>query len=250
MLKTPYWLPLPLLLVAPQALALVPPEYKEPEDRLDAEVELGLQFTSGNSESSNFNGRGKLVYDADAAKHETVLKAYFASDNQSTTAEQYTLEYQLDYKLGGSNYIYGRSELLWDKFGSFTRQQIYSAGYGSTLVDRRHTKLSLEVGGGYRYNEPNLTDADQGGRRSTDEGIARFSGKFSQRLHEYTTFNTEGAVETGNRNTVATLKMSIRNQLWADLALKIGTDLKFTDRVPENSERTDIISTVNLLYTF
>ncbi|WP_286340460.1 DUF481 domain-containing protein [Ferrimonas sp. YFM] len=248
MLKTPYWLP--MLLIAPQALALVPPEYKEPEDRLDAEVELGLQYTSGNTESSNFNSRGKLVYDGDAAKHETVLKAYFASDNQSATAEQYTVEYQLDYKLSGSNYLYGRSELIWDRFGSFTQQQIYSAGYGSTLIDRRHTKLSLEAGGGYRFNEANLTDDDADQSSSTDEGIARFSGKFEQRLHEYTTFNAEGAVETGNRNTVATLKMSIRNQLWADLALKIGTDIKFTDRVPENSERTDIISTVNLLYTF
>ncbi|WP_035416276.1 DUF481 domain-containing protein [Ferrimonas kyonanensis] len=238
-------------LLSPSVWALVPPEYKEPEDRLDAEVELGLQYTSGNTESSNFNSRGKIVYDAEAARHETNLHAYFASDNQSTTAEQYTVQYQLDYKLKGTQYVYGRSELIWDRFGSFTQQQIYSFGYGYSPIDHRHTKLSLEAGAGYRYNKPNLSDSDtDSDGSSTDEGIARFAGKLEQRLHEYTTFNAEGAVETGNRNTIATLKLSIRNQLWADLALKIGTDVKYTEKVPENSEKTDIISTVNLLYSF
>lgn len=231
-------------------MALVPPNYTEPEDPFNAEIELGMQYTSGNTDSSNFNSRSKLNYDVSKYHHETVLKAYFASDSKDTTAEQYAVQYQLDYDLRGSKYIYGRGELNWDRFGSFTQKQSYSFGYGYSPIDRRHTKLSLEVGAGYRYNKPNTDDSTEESQSAKDEGIVRMASKFEQRLHEYTTFNLDGAVESGNRNTIATLKASLRNHLWANLALKIGIDVEYTDKVPESTEQTDIISTVNLLYKF
>ncbi|WP_345332088.1 DUF481 domain-containing protein [Ferrimonas pelagia] len=244
-------LPLLFLMFSLPALALVPPNYKDPVNRFTAELELGMQYNSGNTNSANFNTRSKLIYDGDNAKHEGNLRGFFASDNNSTTAEQYQLQYQLDYKLEGSHYLYGRTELLIDRFGSYERQNTISGGYGFTPLDKKQTKLSLEGGLGYRYNRANLSNStDPAQRASEEEAIVRLASKLEHRMQEYTTFNADTTLETGNNNTIANINLSYRNQLWADLALKIGMDIKYTDKVPEGTENTDVISTINLLYTF
>ncbi|SHH96378.1 DUF481 domain-containing protein [Ferrimonas marina] len=240
-----------LLFATGPAFALVPPDYKEPTTDFTAELELGLQYNSGNTESSSFNSRGRLIYDMENARHDTTLRGYFASDNETTSAEQYQVQYQLDYKLEGTRYVFGRADMLWDRFGSYVQQHIASVGYGYNPVDRKHTKWTLEGGVGYRYNEANLSNTEDPDQNATDdEAIVRIASKLEHRLQEYTSFNADATIETGSLNTVANLNLSYRNQLWADLALKIGMDIKYTDVIPEGTEHTDVISTVNLLYTF
>ncbi|WP_345316260.1 DUF481 domain-containing protein [Ferrimonas gelatinilytica] len=243
-------LSIPILLFPGAALALVPPDYKEPTTKYLAELELGMQYNSGNTNSSNFNTRGKLVYDIENARQELVLRGYFASDNKETSAEQYQIQYQVDYKLQGTRYLFGRADLLWDRFGAFEKQHTLSSGYGFTPLDIKNTKLSLEVGAGFRYNQANLSNsATPEQNRKDEEAILRLASKFEHRLMEYTSFNADANVEYGQSNTIANLNLSYRNQLWADLALKIGMDIKYTDQVPEGTKHNDVISTVNLLYT-
>ncbi|WP_051201967.1 DUF481 domain-containing protein [Ferrimonas senticii] len=237
------------LLVSAPALAIVPPNYSEPEEPFAAEVEFGMQYTSGNSDSNSFNSRVKMVYDGDNARHETGLRGYFASDDESTSAEQYQALYQLDYKLENDRYVFGRSELKWDRFGSYTDQHTFSSGYGWTQYETSSTELTLELGGGYRYNRANLEEGSDE-EPSTSEGIFRAAAKFEHQLHEYTTFTADATVESGNVNTVADLKLAYRNHFWADLALKFGVDISYTDNVPDGTKNTDVISTVNLLYSF
>ncbi|ADN74739.1 protein of unknown function DUF481 [Ferrimonas balearica DSM 9799] len=241
---------LPALLFSAPSLALVPPNYSDPPTDLDAEVELGMQYNSGNTNSANFNTRGKLVYDTENARQEAVARAYFAADDEKTTAEQYQLQYQSDYKLEGTQYLYGRGDMLWDRFGSYLKQFTYSFGYGYTPLDAKRTKVTLEVGAGYRYNEANLSNSDDMSDPTNDEGIVRLASKLEHRLQEYTTFNADASVETGNRNTIANLNLAYRNQFWADLALKVGFDIKYTDKVPVGTENHDVVSTVNLIYSF
>ncbi|WP_298442074.1 DUF481 domain-containing protein [uncultured Ferrimonas sp.] len=240
---------IPTLLLCTPAWALVPPNYNEPKRKLSSEIELGMQYTSGNSETSNFNSRIKAVYDGDGARHEVGLRGYFASDDGDSSAEQYQALYQLDYKLPATQYIFGRGEFKWDRFGSFSRQHTLSSGYGRTPYETKDSKLSLEAGLGYRYNYANLDD-DSLDDPSSDEGIFRIASKWRHQLQEYTVVTADASVETGNLNTVAELKLAYRNQFWADLALKFGIDFSYTDDVPEDSKNTDVISTVNLLYSF
>ncbi|QIZ78659.1 DUF481 domain-containing protein [Ferrimonas lipolytica] len=238
-----------LFLSAP-AMALVPPNYSDPEKNLSSEIELGMQYTSGNSDTSNFNSRVKAIYDGDAARHEWGVWGYFASDEDETSAEQYQFQYQLDYKLAGSEYIYGRGDLKWDRFGSYTRKHTFSSGYGWTPYETKDSELILEVGLGYRYNKVSVSEESDDDLNKKDEAIFRTAAKWEHKLQEYTTFTADATIETGDVNTVADLKLAYRNQFWADLALKFGVDITYTDKVPEDSEKTDVISTVNLIYSF
>ncbi|NMH65278.1 DUF481 domain-containing protein [Shewanella salipaludis] len=237
-----------LLCLALPAFALVPPDYQEPPSDFTAEIEAGFQLNTGNTESSSFNGRTMLVYDTQVAKQEGTFKAYFASDSEKTTSEKYNVQLQSSLKLDGG-YIFGRGELTWDQFGSYTRIYTLSSGYGFDVISSDKTKFSLEVGPGYRYNLPAATDTDPDPAANKDL-ILRTAAKFSQKLQEYTSLNADLTAEAGEDNSTLTLEMNYKNLLFQDWAFKIGVNVKYTDVVPEDSQQTDTITTFNLLYTF
>lgn len=228
--------------------ALVPPDYQEPPSDLTAEIEAGLQLNTGNTESSSFNGRSQLVYDTYRTKQEATLKAYFASEKSETTSKKYELQLQTNYKVT-NGYIFGRSDLTWDKFGSYTQISTISTGYGFNAISSYRTKLSLEIGPGYRYNMPaeSLTEPDPDAETDV---ILRTAAKVSRKLQEYTSINADLTSEIGENNNTLTLDMNYKNLVFQDWAFKIGVNIKYTDIVPEGSKQTDTVTTFNLLYTF
>ncbi|MDF0534757.1 DUF481 domain-containing protein [Shewanella sp. A32] len=228
--------------------ALVPPDYHEPTNKFTAEVEAGFQLNTGNTDSTSFNGRTKMVYDTAKTTQEGTFKAYYAADSESTTSEKYDLQMQSNFKLK-SGYVFGRGEFVWDKFGSYTDIYTISSGYGFDAVSTGRTKLSLEVGPGYRYNLPIATEDEPNPSSETDV-ILRTAAKFEQKIHEYTTFNADLTTEVGENNNTVTLDMGYKNTLFQDWAFKVGFYVKYTEIVPEGSKQTDTITTFNLLYTF
>ena len=236
------------LLASSSAWALVPPDYKEPPSDFNAEIEAGMQLNTGNNQSQNFNGRTYLIYDTEKAKQEFTFKVYYAADDESTTAEKYDVYAQSSYKLD-SGYIFGRGEFTWDDFGSYTKLMTISSGYGFDIISNYQTKLSLEVGPGYRYDLPKATDSDLNPDANQDI-ILRTAAKYSVKLQEYTSLNADLTSEVGEDNNTLTLDLSYKNTFLQDWAFKIGVNVKYTAVVPEDSFKTDTITTFNLLYTF
>ncbi|MCE9677578.1 DUF481 domain-containing protein [Shewanella sp. AS1] len=230
------------------AWALVPPDYQEPPSDFSAEIETGLQINTGNTESSSFNGRTKLVYDTKIFRQEGVFKGYYAADSEKTTSEKYDAQLQSSYKVY-SGYIFGRGEYTKDRFGSYTEIITVSTGYGFDAISNDRTKLSLEVGPGYRYNLPHASDTEPF-PEADREVILRTAARFEQKIHEYTSFNADLTSEIGQVTNTFTLDMGYKNTLFQDWAFKIGVNVKYTDVVPEGSKNTDTVSTFNLLYTF
>ncbi|GGP37757.1 hypothetical protein GCM10009347_02150 [Shewanella algicola] len=237
-----------LFLLSTPAWALVPPEYQEPDTSFNAEVEAGLQLNSGNNETKNFNGRTYLTYDSLKTKQEATLKAYYAADGSESTSEKYELYLQSNYKLD-RGYVFGRGEFTWDEYGSYTRISTISTGYGFDLIKNYTTKLSLEAGPGYRYDKPQASTTEPNPDDNRDV-ILRTAAKYTVKLQEYTSFNADVTAETGLENNTLTLDMSYKNTFIQDWAFKIGMNVKYTEVVPEDSKKTDTVTTFNLLYTF
>ena len=236
------------LCLSHSAWALVPPDYQEPPSDFSAEIEAGLQINTGNTDSSSFNGRTKLVYDTDHFRQEGVFKAYYAADAETTTSEKYDVQLQSSYKFY-NGYVFARGDFTEDRFGSYTRISIVSTGYGFDAISDSSTKLSLEIGPGYRYNLPQSSEAIPN-PDADREIIIRTAAKFEQKIHEYTSFNADLTAEAGESNSTLTLDMSYKNTLFQDWAFKIGMNIKYTEVVPEGSKQTDTVTTFNLLYTF
>ncbi|WP_240464854.1 YdiY family protein [Paraferrimonas sp. SM1919] len=234
----------------PCAHAVVPTYYEEPFSPFSAEVEFGLQINTGNTATSSGNARTKMQYDTQDVRQEGEVRGYYSSNSEKTTTQQLQLRYQNDLKFDDGDYLLGRAEFSWDKFGSFTRQHTISIGYGfSTFNLGNKSKLKLEVGPGFRYNLP-IESAENLNPTSNQEFIARTAVKYEQELHEYSTLEADLTAEVGTDNSILTGEISYKSMLFQDWALKVGIDTKYTAIVPVESKKFDTKTTINLLYRF
>ncbi|MCF1437938.1 MAG: DUF481 domain-containing protein, partial [Shewanella sp.] len=124
-----------------------------------------------------------------------------------------------------------------------------SSGYGFNAIATSKTKLSLEVGPGYRYNLPFGSDPAIEPIAEQDV-ILRTSAKLEQKIHEYTHFSADLVTEVGENNNTVALDLAYKNTVFQNWAFKVGFNVKYTQVVPEGTKQTDTISTFNLLYTF
>ncbi len=235
-------------LLSQSAHALVPSYYRDPENLFTAEVEAGFQLSTGNNSSTSFNGRANMVYDTDKAKQEMTVWGFFSAEEKETTSEKYEVQLQSNYKLA-AGYVFAQGDFTWDRFGSYTKISTITSGYGFDAVNRDKAKLSLELSPGYRYTLAVETDTvpEPAGNA---ELILRSALRFSYKLHEYSGINADLTAEKGEENDIVSLDASYRNLMFKDWAFKIGVNIKYTEVVPEGTEKTDTVTTFNLLYTF
>ncbi|EKE67846.1 DUF481 domain-containing protein [Gallaecimonas xiamenensis] len=238
-----------LLLVATLPVwALVPPYYgkSEQEYRWAAEAEVGLSSTRGNTEVETYNSRLKVALDTDRTHQEATFTSNFSRDGETTSAERYKLELQSDGKFWPNYYLFLRGSQLFDRFGSYQSETTVASGIGTNLISKRFTSLKFEIGPGYRLQEVPDESEDSDNR----EAIVRSVLKYERRIHERTRFNAGIELEAGNENTIGMLDASFTNQLWGDLALKLGFYYRYTEVVDPDKSNYDTQSTLNLLYTF
>ncbi|WP_341502081.1 DUF481 domain-containing protein [Gallaecimonas sp. GXIMD4217] len=228
--------------------ALVPPYYgkTDAEYRWDAEVELGLAASRGNTRNDAYNSRVKLGLDTDRTHQEATFSSNFARDKDTTSVERYRLELQSDAKLWPDHYLFIRGNQLFDRFGTYRSETSVAGGLGTSLISKRFTSLKFELGPGYRF----LNADEDDGLEDKEEAILRSVLKYERRIHERTRFNASIELETGRENTIGMLDASFTNQLFGDLALKFGVNYRYTAEVDEDKANSDTLSSLNLLYTF
>ncbi|MED5523977.1 DUF481 domain-containing protein [Gallaecimonas pentaromativorans] len=237
-----------LLLVVSNAWALVPPYYgkSKAEYRFASEAEVGLSYYNGNTNTESYNTRLKVAMDTDQTHQEVVFMSNYAQDSNSTSAEEYQLQLQSDLKMWADHYLFLRGSQIFDRFGSYSSETSLSSGYGTNLISRRFTSLKFEIGPGYRLQAP----PDDSDKSQINEAIIRTALKFERRIHERTRFNIGLDLEAGIQNTTGVLDASLTNQLWDDLALKLGFYYRYSEVVDADKSNFDTHSTLNLLYTF
>ncbi|WKE64987.1 DUF481 domain-containing protein [Gallaecimonas kandeliae] len=242
------FLMLGLLFCCLPSWALVPPYYgKSNKDyRWAAEAEVGLSSTRGNSEVESYNSRLKVGLDTDRTHQEATFTSNYSRDGQTTSAERYKLELQSDGKFWPNYYVFLRGSQLFDRFGSYQSETTVASGLGTTLFSRHYTSMKFEIGPGYR-----LQKVPEGSLESDNrEAILRTVLKYERRIHERTRFNAGIEMETGSENSIGQLDASFTNQLWGDLALKLGFYYRYTKVVDPDKANFDTQSSLNLLYTF
>ncbi len=237
-----------LLLTPTLSWALVPPYYGKSDDeyRWQAEVELGLAASRGNTRNDAYNSRVRLGMDTDRTHQELVFSSNFARDKDTTSAERYRLELQSDAKLWPNYYLFVRGNQLFDRFGTYRSESSVATGLGTSLISRRYTSLKFELGPGYRL----LEAGHDTGEEDEKEAILRSVLKYERRIHERTRFNASIELEAGQENTIGMVDAYFTNQLFGDLALKFGVNYRYTQQVDDESANSDTLSSLNLLYTF
>jgi putative salt-induced outer membrane protein len=207
--------------------------------------EFGFVSTTGNTESTALNLKLEFIKTNERWRHRFTGTALMTDEDGIKDNERYTVEGQSDRKLSENSYILGSFRWDADKFGPYDPQMSTTIGYGRELMKSEKHTLKAELGGGYRRLEERETGESSG------EAIGRFVLDDSWQVFESTQWTNRVLVETGSDNTFTQFNTAATVSMTTKFALKVGFEARTNSKLPPgDSENTDTITTVNLVYNF
>jgi putative salt-induced outer membrane protein len=236
---------LPLVLT----LAAAAPAHAE----LTGKGEAGLVIASGNTETETANVKLALAHERDKWKNQVGLAGLYASDVEGTTAQRWEAFGQSDYNFSPKTFWFGAARYEDDRFSGFEYQATISTGLGRKFVDTDRTKFVGTAGVGYKVFETrDAFDPDTGvlleeGARGEDV-VFRGTLDFEHKLTETTSLLDKFIVEAGADNTFYQNDLSVQVTVTKVLALAVGYSVRHNTDPPIGFEKTDTLTTVNLVY--
>ncbi len=224
--------------------------HDEPEEEAvvkpwEGSGELGFVNSTGNTETVALNAKLNFVRTGKKWRHRFSGTALVTSEDGSTDNKRYTVEVQSDRKLSEKSWLFGAFRWDADKFGSYDPQMSLTAGYGYQLMKSEKHSLKGEIGAGYRKLEETET-----GFTSSD-AIARFLLDDSWQVFKSTMWTNRLLIESGSSNTFTQFNTGLAVSMTDRMAVKLGFEARNNTSVPPgDSEHTDTISSVNLVYDF
>lgn len=211
-------------------------------------VELGALQTSGNSETSSYNTKFGVTHTRGEWENKFTGSAFFAEEDDQTTAERYAAGLRSSYDFSEFNYLFVNFTYDKDLFGGVRERTTQTVGYGRKLVATKRHDLRLEAGAGARQELPQDTGAGEPERNS--EAIYRGALFYEWDISDTSTFNQSLSVESGSDNTysesVTALKLTIIGPTFASISYTVQNN----SDVPAGTEKTDTYLSVSLSYEF
>lgn len=215
----------------------------EPQDAFAGRINFGYIAASGNTETTNLNGKLELGWDRADWRHAVVASSIYSKDDVATIAENYRAAYKADRKLGGQNYLFGSVSWEQDEFSGYDQRTTQAIGYGRRLLESDTHTLDLEIGVGARQSEL-ITGVEQ------DETIGRLAGDYLWKFGVNSDFSQQIVVESGSLNTYLESISAVTSQLLGELDLVVSYTVKRNSDVPVGRKNTDTYTTVSVQYTF
>ena len=219
-------------------------EEEGPELGWSGSGEFGLVSTTGNTDSFALNLKMELIKTTESWRYRFGAAALATSEDGVKDNERYQIEAQADRKINEKSYVFGVYRYDADKFGAYDPSQTFTIGYGRELMKSEKHLLIGEIGGGYRKLK------DRIGGESNSDAIARFVLDDKWQV-ETTIWTNRLLIETGSNNTFTQFNTGVAVSMTDAFAVKIGFELRNnSDLPPGDSEKTDTVTSVNLVYGF
>lgn len=221
--------------------------------------ELGLAMARGNSRSESLNTRLRFSREQERWKNGFALsalrsRAEVESDTDGdgieerryeTSANRYDVSGSSAYRFNPRHHLSANGRYEHDDFSSYDYQGTVAIGLGSRFIDNERTKLTGEIGPGYRRARTALDGEVQ----------SSLIGRGLLDLRHQLTGNTELfntlLVESGKDNTFAQNDFGVSVAMNERFALKAGLQARHNTEVEDPAtRRTDTLTTVNLVYNF
>lgn len=206
--------------------------------------ELGLVFARGNSDTETVNAGFELQYEQERWSN-TLKASYLRSENDGELdASRFVISNNTLYDLTERSYLVGSARYDKDKFSSFEYQATAGLGYGYRILDGESHTLSVEAGPGVRFSE----ERDSG--ESETNLIARGALDYAWKISETARLENALLVESGSSNTFLENALSLEVAINSAMSLKTGVAVRHNTDVAAGRDNTDVLSTVNLVYSF
>jgi putative salt-induced outer membrane protein len=216
---------------------------------------LGYSKTGGNTDNSAGNvlfhaahvlGDWKLLFGFDGL---------YGSTRGETTAQAWDAYLQANYNITPRFYWYTGARYDDDRFSGFAYQAAVKTGVGYKFIDTDATKLSAQIGVGYRRLRPEiLVKDDIGGIISSTEqpeesdAILDAGLAFEHDFNASTKLLAIATMQSGQENTLTNASVALQVKMTDRLALSAAYKLIDNSSPPPGSGRRDTLTTLGLVY--
>lgn len=208
------------------------------------EGDLAYSKASGNSSNQTLLAKLMLEYSRDRWTHTGRIEAINASEEDTRSAEAYTLQGKTEYAFGERYYTFGNGRYEDNRFSGYEYQASVTAGVGMHVIDTEATLWDVETGVGYRRSE------EQNTGETLNEAILRLATIYQHQLTETTRLESSLSAESGADNTYVEGALGVRVKINSRLGLRVAYTLKHNTDVPDDTKNTDTLTSVGLTYSF
>jgi putative salt-induced outer membrane protein len=220
--------------------------------------QVGYVMSRGNSDTDAANAKFDVFLLTPQWKHQFTLEGLFGRSAEVTSAERWDMRLQSDYTINTRLFAFGAFAYQDDRFSGFQYQGSASGGLGSRFFDSDTTKLSAQLGVGYRVLRPEtlLRDDNTGavtGRIPLDresEVVGTAGIDFMHQFNSSTKLTNKVIVESGSSNTSIKNDLALEVKMSKQLALAAGYSVLHNTKPADDVKRTDTITTLNVVYAF
>lgn len=239
--------------------AVVAEENTEETPPWEVSAEVGAINTTGNTETTSFNGKIDATQNLTHWKNQYVVSALYKEDmvedddgveNKESTAEKYFASAKAAYLLTGDHgNLYGFSSFTLDEFGAYRKYTVLSFGYGNRLIDREKLTLDYEVGPGYYWGDK-VEDEDLNIISHEEGFMVRGGMDLKWTINENATFTQKFTAEAGDDNSRYQSDTALSTKINGSLQMKVGYNVSHDTVVADDKENTDTTTYINLVYSF
>ncbi|XOV78987.1 MAG: YdiY family protein [Aestuariibacter sp.] len=225
-----------------------------PQKDFTMDGELGLIFTTGNTETTSVKGRISANQELEMWSNDYLLEALYQQDEvgsdesgaatTETTAQKWFASAQGNYKLTNpKNRLFAFASYEDDRFSNFDYQATLAGGWNSQWWKTDRSRLNYSIGPGYAFaKEQDGTDVSG--------IILRAAVDYQWKVSPTSTFKQIISTEVGADNTKSKSETSITAKINGSLSMKASLLLNHNSDVSDDTENLDTETAVTLVYTF
>jgi len=219
--------------------------------------QFGFLDSRGNSDAESLNGNVDLLRYDGAWKNEFYVGGLYGKNSGIVSAERWETRGQSNYTLSGDLFAFGGLRYEHDLFDGFQYQASLTGGLGYKIINSDDTKLTAQVGAGYRRLRPEIIDKDATGMvisrtplDATGDAIATVGVDFSHAFTKTTTFTNKFLMEAGSSDTLLHDELALTVKMSDKLALSVGYGITDNTKPPAPLKKLDTVASVNLVFGF
>lgn len=228
-----------------------------PQDTWIGKGQFGFLSSRGNSDAESINGNVDLLRYDGAWKNEFYVGGLYGKNSGIVSAERWETRGQSNYSISEQLFAFGALRYEHDLFDGFQYQASLTGGMGYKLINEADTKLTAQIGAGYRRLRPETIDKDSTGvvisrtpLDATGEAIATVGVDFSHAFNKSTVFTNKFLAEAGSSDTLLHDELALTVKMSDKLALSVGYTITDNTKPPAPLKKLDTLASVNLVFGF
>jgi putative salt-induced outer membrane protein len=215
----------------------------------DVSAELGLNFTSGNTDTSTLKTRIEVTHHLTRWDNNYFIDALRKDDDGEESANKWLISAKGSYKLERENaFLFVEGSREEDKIGVFDNYNSLAIGYGERLYETESIHIDADVGPGYVFFKNNGENQE-----NQNSSILRASAYLNWTISDSATFSQKVMIHrelSDNKNTKTRLESTVTTKINGSLQMKLGLTIVNNSVVPDDRKETDTETSVTLVYTF